>query len=113
MVFKSGTVVLYCHFGHVRPCVLEPTRLLCPWGCSGKNTGVGCNALLLNQATQVNLGFPGDSVVKNPPDNAGDVSSIQGVWKDPLAKEMAMHSSILIWEIPWTEETYGLQSMVS
>ena len=83
MVFKSGTVVLCCRFGHVRPCVLEPTRLLCSWGCSGKNTGVGCNALLLNQATQVNLGFPGDSVVKNPPDNAGDVSSIQGVWKDP------------------------------
>ena len=32
-------------------------------------------------------------------------------WEDPLEKEMATHSSILAWEIPWTEETGGLQSM--
>ena len=32
-------------------------------------------------------------------------------WEDPLEKEMAAHSSILAWEIPWTEETGGLQSM--
>ena len=32
-------------------------------------------------------------------------------WKDPLEKEMATHSSILAWEIPWTEEPGGLQSM--
>ena len=31
--------------------------------------------------------------------------------EDPLEKEMATHSSILAWEIPWTEETDGLQSM--
>ena len=32
-------------------------------------------------------------------------------WKDPLEKEMATHSSILAWRIPWTEEpTGGLQS---
>ena len=30
--------------------------------------------------------------------------------QDPLAKEMAAHSSILAWEIPWTEESDGLQS---
>ena len=33
--------------------------------------------------------------------------------KDPLEKEMATHSSILAWEIPWTEEPGGLQSMGS
>ena len=33
--------------------------------------------------------------------------------KDPLEKEMATHSSILAWEIPWTEEPGGLQSMES
>ena len=33
-------------------------------------------------------------------------------WEDPLEKEMATHSSILVWEIPWTEEPGGLQSMV-
>ena len=33
--------------------------------------------------------------------------------KDPLEKEMATHSSILAWRIPWTEETGGLQFMGS
>ena len=33
------------------------------------------------------------------------------VGKIPLEKEMAAHSSILAWEIPWTEEPGGLQSM--
>jgi len=32
-------------------------------------------------------------------------------WEDPLEKEMAIHSSILAWRIPWTEEPAGLQSM--
>ena len=31
-------------------------------------------------------------------------------WEDPLEKEMVTHSSILVWEIPWTEEPGGLQS---
>ena len=31
-------------------------------------------------------------------------------WKDPLEEEMATHSSILAWEILWTEEPGGLQS---
>ena len=34
-------------------------------------------------------------------------------WEDPLAKEMATHSSILAWEIPWTEEPGGLQPVGS
>ena len=33
--------------------------------------------------------------------------------EDPLEKEMATHSSILVWRIPWTEEHGGLQSMAS
>ena len=33
--------------------------------------------------------------------------------EDPLEKEMATHSSILAWRIPWTEEPGGLQSMGS
>ena len=35
------------------------------------------------------------------------------IWEDPLEKEMATHSSILAWEIPWTEEPGRLQSMGS
>jgi len=34
-------------------------------------------------------------------------------WEDLLTNEMATHSSILAWEIPWTEEPGGLQSMGS
>ena len=34
-------------------------------------------------------------------------------WEDPLQKEMATHSSILAWEIPWTEEPGRLQSIGS
>ena len=34
-------------------------------------------------------------------------------WEDPLEKEMATHSRILAWEIPWTEEPGRLQSMGS
>ena len=55
------------------------------------------------------LDFPGGSAVKNLP-------VIQEMWvwslgwKDPLAKEVATHSSILAWEIPRTEEPGGLQS---
>ena len=35
------------------------------------------------------------------------------VWEDPSEKEMATHSSILAWRIPWAEEPGGLQSMGS
>ena len=32
-------------------------------------------------------------------------------WEEPLVKEMATHSSIFAWKIPWTEEPGGLQSL--
>ena len=56
--------------------------------------------------------FPGGSVVKNPPANAEDVGLIPGT-DDSLKKEMATHSNILVWKIPWTEEPGGLQSVGS
>ena len=58
------------------------------------------------------MGFPGGSVVKNLPVNAGAVSLIFG-YREPLEKEMAAHSSVLAWEFPWTEQPGGLQSMGS
>ena len=55
-------------------------------------------------------GFPGDSVVKYLP--AVQTTQFQSLGQeDPLEKEMATHSSILVWEITWTEETGGLQSV--
>ena len=53
--------------------------------------------------------FPCGSVVKNLPANAGDLGSIPGLGI-PLEKEMATHSSILAWRIPWTEDLSGLHS---
>ena len=55
-------------------------------------------------------GFPGGSVVKNLPAMPHMQVGSLGQ-EDPLEKEMAMHSNILAWEIPWTEEPGGLQSM--
>ena len=53
--------------------------------------------------------LPCGSVENNLPAVVGDMSSI--IWEDPLEKEMATHSSILVWEIPWTEQPGELQSM--
>ena len=52
-------------------------------------------------------------MVKNLPANAGDSRDRCLIldWEDSPEKEMATHSSILAWEIPWTEELCGLQSM--
>ena len=36
-----------------------------------------------------------------------------GLWEDPLEEDMATHSSIFAWRIPWTEESSGLQSIES
>ena len=59
------------------------------------------------------MGFPGGSVVKNLPANAGDIKTrVSSLGReDPVEEGMAAHSSILAWRIPWTEEPGGLQSM--
>ena len=63
--------------------------------------GLVCLALIL---THFLLVFPGGSGVKSPPGNAGDLGLIPGSGRS-LEKEIAIHSSILAWRIPWTEET--------
>ena len=54
-------------------------------------------------------------VVKNPPVNARNIRDAVGSLgrEDPLEEEMATHSSVLAWRIPWTEEPGGLQSIAS
>ena len=69
-------------------------------------TPAGWGSLVLGMLTG---GFPGGSDSK--------VSAMRETWvrslgqEDPPEKEMATHSSILPWEISWTEEPGGLQSM--
>ena len=60
--------------------------------------------IIFNLASQV-------AVVKNPPANAGDKRVQSLAREDPLEEEMAAHSSISAWKIPWTEESGGLQSI--
>ena len=58
------------------------------------------------------MDFPMAQMVKNRP-------AMQEIWvrslgqEDPLEKEIAIHSSILAWRIPWTEGSGGLQSIGS
>ena len=58
------------------------------------------------------MGFPGDSVIKNPP-------VMKEMWlhsrgqEDLLEEGMTPHSSILAWRIPWTEKPGGLWSLGS
>ena len=56
------------------------------------------------------MGFPCGAAGKESACNAGDLGSIPGSERS-LEEEMATHSSILAWEIPWTEEPSRLQSM--
>ena len=56
--------------------------------------------------------FPNGSVIKNSLANAGDTVRSLGR-EDHLEGEMATYSSILAWEISWTEEPDRLQSMGS
>ena len=59
---------------------------------------------------QKDRSFPGPKVVKNlPVEQETQVQSLG--WEDTLEKEMATHASVLAWEIPWTEEPGGPQSM--
>ena len=70
------------------------------------------SALIL-QSIMLVVGFPGGSVVKNPPTNAGAIGnagSAAGPRRSPGGR-MATQSSILAWRIPWTEEPGELQSM--
>ena len=59
------------------------------------------------------LGFPGGSVVKNSPANAGEARdlSLTPVSGRSPEVENSNHSSIIAWKIPWTEEPDGLWSM--
>ena len=83
------------------------------WG--SKITADGDCSNEIKRRLLLGKGFPGGPEVKASTCNAGDLGSIPGLgrssgWEDPLEKEMATHSSILAWRIPWTEEPCGLQS---
>ena len=58
------------------------------------------------------MGFSGGSEVKNP--SVKQEMRVQSLGQeDPLEKETSIHSSTLVWKIPWTEESGGVQFMGS
>ena len=71
----------------LQPCGLQPTWLLCPWGFSGKNAGVGCHCCLqgifLTQGSNLHLCITGKfftgSDSKESACNAGDLGS-KWIW---------------------------------
>ena len=60
----------------------------------------------------VQMAFPGGSVVKSTPASVEDMGLVLESGRSPK-EELATHSSILAWTIPWTEEPGGLHSMGS
>jgi len=67
--------------------------------------------MLILFMTDINLRASQVAQIIHLPMQEMQVRSLSG--EDLLEKEMATHSSILAWEIPWTEEPGGLQSTVS
>ena len=85
----------------------SPVAVYSPRGLSPQHELISQSALV---PTKSNLSFPSGSAVKNSP--AVQDTAVQSLGQeDPLVEEMATCSSILAWEIPWTEEPDVLQSM--
>ena len=92
---------------------LQPMSGLAPWkpnmpGDQWRVPGECWDHVLAGGLCQ--MGFSGGSVAKESACNAGDWGSTRGFGRS-LEKGMAIHSSILAWRIPWTEEPGELQSM--
>ena len=85
-----------------------------PWPCPRPTAEGGGEAGIQAALTPARMGslFSGGSDSKESACNAGDPSWIPQL-EDPLEKGVATHSSVLAWEIPWTEELGGLQFMGS
>ena len=115
---ESSGFVTWQSLTILTPCYVHPYSLLergatLTWGgtvCGMYSVVSDCTIRHIPTVLRASLGFLSGSVVKNLPANAGsparDVGLIPGLgWS---TEEMATHSSILAWEIPWTEEPGGL-----
>ena len=108
------------HFSHVWLFATPWTvacQFLCPWDSPGKNTRVGCRALLqgifptqgLNLSLLYLLHWQVDSSSQAP---LGNPRNCPIGWHKAIISH-STHSSILVWKIQWTEEPDGLQSIGS
>ena len=97
------------------PCLPEGVWEVCCTGIAGLDSGVSLYSLSTFTVKSTST-LTADSLVAQwlkrlPPMRETWVRSLGQ--KDPLEKEMAIHSSILAWRIPWTEKPSRLQSMGS
>ena len=118
--FQKSVATLY-NFPRVQSSlILKLSRNIC-YSTSGKFNKTGlklavcvclCVCIKKKKFHLEEMGFHGGSVIKNLLTmQETQVRSLSR--KDPLEKEMATHSSIFAWEIPWIQEPGGLQSMGS
>ena len=108
------------HTHHNRPAILSSQEFFIDFGLVSRVHQLPCHFFVIfriqeRESAAHSVGFPGGSAVKNLP----AMQEPQETWvrslgqEDPLEQEMATHSSILAWRIPWTEEPSGLQSIES
>ena len=92
---------------------MKPTRLLRPWDFPGKSTGVRWHCLLwlLTLDMPYRASLVAQRVKHLPAMQETRVWSLG--WEDPLEESVAIHSNILFWRIPWTEEPGRVQSIGS
>ena len=95
--------------------ILMFTAVLFTTGQKVQTTQVSINRWMDKQNVVCSWGFPGGSEVKNLPAYAGDPSWIPGSGRSPPLEKWqpTPKQPTLAWEIPWTEEPSGLQSMES
>ena len=97
---------------HITP-ILQIKKIIIyrtyPTFCSHSKRGENMHVLKLCKMSITSQGFPGGSVVKNLP--AMLETQVRSLVREDPQKETAIHSSILAWRIPWTEEPGRLQSM--
>ena len=82
-----------------------------PWTYDGLTWTMKLSSLIAHMSPHMRTSLIAQ-LVKNLPAMQETWDGFLG-WEDPREKEMAIHSSILAWKIPWTEEPGGLQPMGS
>ena len=112
----------------VHGCGIPGSWLTCQWGCLQPTSvngllvpkcslsGQSCFVFALCLWSHTEKRKKSASLIAQSVKNLPTVQNtwVQSLgWEDPLEKEMATHSSILAWRIPWTEDPSGLQSMGS
>ena len=99
ILFHQDTILIHCQsFNYGTAMLLFVPGIICSLPSTGDGLFV---SIWVERAPSCHMGFPGGSVVKNPP--AKQETWVRSLgWDDPLEKGKATHSSILAWRIPWT-----------